>query len=47
MDDAHDAGISSIHSPLPDFLASGDENGCIKLWDLRSKKSVGHVSKHV
>ena len=42
MDGAHDVGISSIYSPLADVLASGDENGCIKLWDTRAKKSVGN-----
>ena len=38
--DAHAVGISAVHCPGPELLASGDEDGCIKLWDLREKNMV-------
>lgn len=38
---AHDAGITALYCPAPGLLASGDEDGMLKLWDIRAKKAVG------
>ncbi|GAX76690.1 hypothetical protein CEUSTIGMA_g4136.t1 [Chlamydomonas eustigma] len=43
---AHASGITTVYSTAPDLLASGDEDGCIKLWDLRAKRAVMSYKKH-
>lgn len=37
---AHSAGISSITTLSEDLAVSGDDDGCIKVWDLRARSKV-------
>jgi WD40 repeat protein len=44
---AHSSGLSLI-KPLDDYLfATGDDDGLLKIWDLRTKKVARKYSSHV
>lgn len=42
---AHDFGISKVHFLNNDILASGDDEGFVKVWDLRIQKCVHSVQE--
>ncbi|XP_055332239.1 WD repeat-containing protein 55 homolog [Paramacrobiotus metropolitanus] len=37
---AHEASIFAVHSLNENMLTTGDDDGCIKVWDLRTSKPV-------
>eukprot|EP00042_Codosiga_hollandica_P042674 m.394998 g.394998 ORF g.394998 m.394998 type:complete len:257 (+) comp56382_c1_seq1:182-952(+) len=44
---AHSTGINAMTTvPSMGLLATGDDNGCVKLWDLRQQSCVLSVQRH-
>ncbi|KAI8989141.1 WD40 repeat-like protein [Trametes punicea] len=43
---AHDAPINRMKRLLPNLLASGDDDGVIKLWDPRKSEAVRRYTQH-
>ncbi|KAJ3305207.1 WD domain repeat-containing protein 55 [Blyttiomyces sp. JEL0837] len=43
---AHSESINALKSLEPNILASGDDEGVIKLWDLRARKLVMKYTQH-
>ncbi|KAH9834979.1 WD40 repeat-like protein [Rhodofomes roseus] len=43
---AHDTAINRVKSLTPNLLASGDDDGVIKLWDLRKSDSIRTYTHH-
>ncbi len=46
MENAHNAGINVVKVVDPTTVATGDDDGTIKLWDLRTAKAVMEISEH-
>ena len=44
--DAHDAGLNCMRSLSSNVLATGDEAGGVKLWDVRQKKCATQLDEH-
>ncbi|CAL8464774.1 g4309 [Coccomyxa elongata] len=44
--DAHEAPINSILPLSSGLVASGDDDGCVKLWDGRQSEAVAEFSMH-
>ena len=44
--DAHEAPINCIHPLASGLVASGDDDGCVKLWDGRQSAAVAEFSEH-
>ena len=43
---AHEAGVSSLLPVAPDQVASGDDDGCVKLWDARQPEAAAQLRQH-
>ncbi|GLD97506.1 hypothetical protein PINS_up006196 [Pythium insidiosum] len=43
---AHDAPVNRLHAISNDVIVSGDDQGCIKVWDTRQHRSVGGWKEH-
>mmetsp|Transcript_25549 Transcript_25549/g.71456 ORF Transcript_25549/g.71456 Transcript_25549/m.71456 type:complete len:381 (+) Transcript_25549:169-1311(+) len=46
LEDAHADGINRLECVEGTILASGDDEGLVKLWDLRQRKAVGTLEAH-
>jgi WD40 repeat protein len=44
--DAHEAPINCIHPLGSGVVASGDDDGCVKLWDGRQSAAIAEISEH-
>ena len=44
--DAHEAPINCIHPLSSGVVASGDDDGCVKLWDGRQSAAIAEFSVH-
>ncbi|PVU86565.1 hypothetical protein BB561_006659 [Smittium simulii] len=44
---AHTAPINKIESLNEQIICTGDDEGCVKLWDIRQKKTAFTFSEHV
>jgi WD40 repeat protein len=44
--DAHEVGINSLLPVSESVVASGDDDGCVKLWDSRQKPAAAEFSSH-
>lgn len=43
---AHEAGVSCLLPLTPNQVASGDDNGCVKLWDARQPEAAAQLRQH-
>ena len=43
---AHDAGVSCLLPLAPGRVASGDDDGCVKLWDARQPEATAQLRQH-
>ena len=46
MSNAHEAAVSCLRVIDENVLASGDDDGMVKIWDLRQAKCVHELSEH-
>ena len=44
--DAHAAGVNALLPLAPDQVASGDDDGCVKLWDPRQPRETAELRQH-
>ena len=44
--EAHEAGINALLPLAPNQVASGDDDGCVKLWDSRQPKETAELRQH-
>ena len=44
--EAHEAGINALLPLAPNQVASGDDDGCVKLWDPRQPKETAELRQH-
>ena len=44
--DAHEAGINCLAPLSPAQVASGDDDGCVKLWDPRQPAATAQLREH-
>ena len=44
--DAHEAPINCVHPLGSGVVASGDDDGCVKLWDGRQSAAIAEFSQH-
>jgi WD40 repeat protein len=44
--EAHEAGVNALLPLAPNQVASGDDDGCVKLWDPRQAAPAAELRKH-
>ncbi|KAJ9086234.1 WD repeat-containing protein jip5 [Entomophthora muscae] len=44
--DAHESGLNALLPLTPGFLATGDEEGVVKIWDIRTNKKCIEYNEH-
>lgn len=43
---AHEAGVSCLLPLAPNQVGSGDDDGCVKLWDARQPEATAQLRQH-
>ncbi|KAG4394691.1 hypothetical protein GLYMA_20G080900v4 [Glycine max] len=46
LDDAHEAAINRLINLTESTVASGDDEGCIKVWDIRERSCCNSFNSH-